>query len=114
MFYRESPSDDWEVASYYTVNTLGSAMNANAYVDINNLLSGEYTFGWENGYVGVEEEVAEQVFSIYPNPAQETVNVDLSGYPSGEYAVGIYDMNGKLLKNMISVATQIFLDISDL
>ena len=114
VFYRESPSDDWEVASDYTVNTLGSAMNANAYVDINNLLSGEYTFGWENGYVGVEEEVTEQVFSIYPNPAQEIVNVDLSGYDSGEYTIGICDMNGKLLKNIISVATQIFLDISDL
>ena len=83
-------------------------------MDINNLLSGEYTFGWENGYVGVEEGVVEQVFSIYPNPAQEIVNVDLSGYDSGEYIIGIYDMKGKLLKNTVSVATQIFVDISDL
>ena len=114
VFYRESPSDDWDVVSDYTVNTLGSAINANAYVNINNLLSGEYTFGWEYGYVGVEEQIVGQVFNIYPNPAQEIVNVDLSGYDSGEYTIGIYDMKGKLLKNKISVASQIFLDISDL
>lgn len=114
VFYRESSFDDWDVVSDYTINTLGSAMNANAYVNINNLLSGEYAFGWENGYVGVEEEVVEQVFNIYPNPAQETVNVDLSCYDAGEYKISIYDMSGKLLKNKISVATQIFLDISDL
>ena len=114
MFYRESPSDDWDVVSDYTVNTLGSATNANAYVNINNLLSGEYTFGWENGHVGIEEEVAEQVFNIYPNPTQEIVNVDLSEFDSGEYTIGIYDMNGKLLINEISVAAQILLDISAL
>ena len=114
VFYRENSSDDWEVVSDYTVNTLGSPTNANAYVDINNLLSGEYAFGWENGHVGVEEEVAEQVFGIYPNPAQEIVNVDLSEFDSGEYTVAIYDMNGKLWINEVSVAAQILLDISGL
>ncbi len=39
------------------INTLGSAANANAYVKLDNLLSGEYTFGWENGYVGCEEKI---------------------------------------------------------
>ena len=77
-------------------------------------MSGEYTFGWENGYVGVEEEVVEQVFRYTQIRAQEIVNVDLSEFDSGEYTIGIYDMNGKLLINEISVAAQILLDISGL
>jgi hypothetical protein len=83
-------------------------------VDIDNLLSGEYTFGWENGYVGSEEKVMKEVFSIYPNPVQDILNVDLSEFDSGEYTVGIYDMNGKLWINEVSVAAQILLDISGL
>lgn len=114
VFYRANAAAEWEVVNGYSINTLGSATNGNAYINIDVLLPGEYTFGWENGYVGVEEEIVEQLFNIYPNPAQETVNIDLSDYDSGEYTIGIYDMNGKLLKNKISVATQIFLDISDL
>jgi hypothetical protein len=114
VFYRVNTAADWEVVSGYSINTLGSATNGNAYINIDVLLPGEYTFGWEYGYVGIEEEIVGQVFNIYPNPAQEIVNIDLSDYNSGERTIGIYDMKGKLLKHKISVATQIFLDISDL
>jgi hypothetical protein len=114
VFYRVNAADDWSLANDYVISTMGSPTNGRAYATLNDLKYGEYTFGWEYGYVGVEEEIVEQLFNIYPNPAQETVNVDLSDYNSGEYTIGIYDMSGKLLKNIISVATQIFLDISDL
>lgn len=114
VFYRVNAAADWEVVSGYSINTLGSATNGNAYVNIDVLLPGEYTFGWENGYVGVQEEIVEQLFNIYPNPAQETVNIDLSDYDSGEYTIRVYNMNGKLLKSKVTVATQNFLDISDL
>jgi len=114
VFYRANTEADWEAVSGYSVNTLGSATDGYAYANIDNLLHGEYTFGWENGYVGVEEQIIEQVFNVYPNPAQEIVNIDLSDYDSGEYTIGLYDMNGKLLKNKVTVATQDFVDISDL
>jgi len=114
VFYRPNAGADWEVVNGYSVNTLGSAIDGNAYANIDVLLAGEYTFGWEYGYVNIEEEIVEHVFNIYPNPAQEIVNIDLSDYDSGEYSIGLYDMSGKLLKSKVTVATQDFIDISNL
>lgn len=114
VFYRSDVASEWEVVEGYFVNTLGSPTDGNAYANIDTLKYGEYTFGWENGYVDVDELVEKQTFNLYPNPTKELVNIDLSGFEFGEYTIGLYDMSGKLLKSKITVAAQDFIDVSDL
>ena len=46
-----------------------------------------------------EEEFAKQSFSIYPNPAEETVTVALNPKWTGEFNYRIYDISGRLVKS---------------
>ncbi len=56
----------------------------------------------------IQESVAnhlEKSIQVYPNPAKNTIRVLLNSYPSGQYEVGIWDMNGKKI-NQKSVYVQ--------
>jgi hypothetical protein len=45
-------------------------------------------------------ELANSKINIYPNPASDVINIDVSGYL--QYAVYLYDLNGKLLINEVN------------
>jgi len=41
-------------------------------------------------------------FSLYPNPASSSVNIDFSLANNGEIEIGLYDLNGRLLKILVN------------
>ena len=61
--------------------------------------------------VGIETEVASSVFSIYPNPAQDQLNIELN--VAGNKTVEITNMNGQVVekfnfsetRNQVSLST---------
>jgi len=40
-----------------------------------------------------------EFFSIYPNPASETINLDLKGFEGDSFEIEIVDVNGKIIKS---------------
>jgi len=62
----------------------------------------------------VENDNAEEVFSIYPNPAHEAVLIQTKGQLSEKTFVTIYNSKGNLVKTLNFVNSNSFLDISDL
>jgi N-acetylneuraminic acid mutarotase len=56
----------------------------------------------------IQESIASHLdksIQVYPNPAKNAIRVLLNNYPSGQYEVGIWDMNGKKI-NQKSVYVQ--------
>ncbi len=92
LFYRSDAADDWEPLILSTIQTLGSAIDGNGFVEIDTLMIGEYTWGWKKSNVGLSEW-SKKEWSIFPNPHKGNVNVDvpLSG------TLIIYDLHGKLI-----------------
>jgi len=71
-------SDNLHVAVLVIDNSTGQVLNANK-ADL--------------GVLGVQDVNLSQGFSIYPNPASDFVNLNIS--QNGKYSVKIYDMAGK-------------------
>ncbi len=114
VFYRPGPAHQWEVLPNININNLGSTTDGYGYVNLESLQLGEYTFGWKKSNVSVDENQSEKIFNIYPNPAQNLVNIDLSNLEGNEYLIQVFDMNGKLVASKTTVATQDFIDIQQL
>ena len=49
-------------------------------------------------FVNTLEQGEIEFFSLYPNPASETINLDLKGFEGDEFQIEILDINGKLVK----------------
>lgn len=56
------------------------------------------------GYVGVEENLAEGKLSFFPNPANEMINLTYNNLPREAFTTRIFDMSGKLVlsQNFVS------------
>ena len=53
-------------------------------------------------------------FSVYPNPAQENITIDISKANGGEYSVEIYNMIGQIVKTAELDALTTVLSVSEL
>ena len=49
-------------------------------------------------FVNTLEQGEIEFFSIYPNPASESINLDLKGFDGDEFQIEIVDIHGKLIK----------------
>jgi len=65
--------------------------------------------------VGIIEEEIEKQISLFPNPAQNEINVDISSLNSSKVTVEIYNIIGeKIIEDRLINATQNKIDISNL
>jgi len=63
-------------------------------------------------FVSVKKLDASSMISIYPNPASEKINVDLTGVASGQLV--IIDLSGKTVRTESLVSSHSVIDISEL
>jgi hypothetical protein len=61
----------------------------------------------------ITEQIEEQVITIYPNPFQEEVNIDITGMEENSVAnITMYDHGGRLLLKRSNVSTRTNLNLS--
>lgn len=116
LLYRPSIQDDWQVHPDYNHNTMGSKFDKLGFMETNTFAAGQYCFGYRVYSVNTPElpDVAAG-YKIYPNPADDSVNIDLSGWQTNPYRLEIYGINGMLLTHKAIVGGQVNqLDLSEL
>lgn len=59
-----------------------------------------------------EEELTDVEFSVYPNPATEWINID-PGNVQSDYAITIYDLQGKQIMSQSGLSGQATINVSD-
>ncbi len=91
VMYRASSDTEWAIADSFTINTQGSSTNKTGYATIYNLKKGQYCFAIWNSSVpdtttaetdcvfsSVNEIEAQNNFELFPNPANESVNLSFA------------------------------------
>lgn len=66
--------------------------------DDDNLISIDDILVFGDGTVDVAENTAEVTVSMFPNPAQNTVNLNYNVVKMGPVSLEVYDLNGKLIE----------------
>ena len=103
LMYRKNTASEWAVYPYYTKNQSGSNVDLHGFVTIDSLQFGEYVFAMNDYSLGINNKptVSQQPsIKLFPNPANETVTVDLSSSASviqtGSMLI-ISDVAGKII-----------------
>jgi aminopeptidase N len=106
LLYRADAQSDWQIHPDYSVNTTGSSTDKKGWCETNVFMEGQYCFGYRVYSVGLSEfNKVGQTYSIYPNPADDTIFIDLQEWSTGQYAVEIYAINGQFIdKNVLKGA----------
>lgn len=102
LLYRRNPSENWSIYPYYTQNLLGNNTPKYGYMQLDSILLGEYTFGYDDNYVNtniINDDTKE--LNIYPNPASNEITIDFNGITSNR-EIKISDMNGKNIASIQS------------
>ncbi|MBR5984241.1 MAG: T9SS type A sorting domain-containing protein [Bacteroidales bacterium] len=104
LVYRRDRSEDWRIipAQY---------SKPGQQFTIENFPDGEYALAIRNGYNGIGK-LSESSFSVYPNPANEILNISFGTVFNGN--VAIVDMNGKELLHKKVKATDVELNLKHL
>ena len=85
----------------------------------NGATAGEKTYYWDNmGFganVGLNSLQADNnIFSTYPNPASSFVNLDFKGTIDGNSQIEIFDLNSKLVKQLLISDKNMKINTADL
>lgn len=104
LVYRRDRSEDWRIipAQYSRPSQCFT---------INDFEDGEYALAIRNGYNGIGKLNASS-FSVYPNPANEILNVSFGSVFNGN--VAIVDMNGKELLHKKVKASDVEMNLKHL
>lgn len=116
LLYRTDPQADWQIHTDYTVNYAGSHTDKFGYITANTFAQGQYAFGYRTNSVGLTESPkSDRVYSIFPNPASDSVTIDLTTWKEESLVIQIVGMEGKIaMTKSIYGAQKNAVDISDL
>ncbi len=93
ILYRKTSANDWKgiPQTRYGIWSLG-------YIYVDQLKAGEYTLAvWDKQTVGIKKHTLEKIkIKIYPNPTHGFLNIEMP--ENGQYRVGIFDWQARLLK----------------
>lgn len=78
LLYRNNAQEEWQEYAFYSTNTNGAAVNRTGKMELSQLLLGEYTFGVRKWSFGTNEINEKSKIIVYPNPAKNRVQMDLS------------------------------------
>lgn len=96
LLYRRDAADDWRI--------IGSNISGNisqGCLIADNIISGEYAIGVGNRAAAITNYESQPRINIYPNPAQEYINLDFYNLQKcNSYFVELVDINGKLLQKL--------------
>lgn len=116
LLYRKNAADDWHEVLHYTKFKIGAKTG---FVTADTLKFGEYVFanGKSNVLVGLKEnnKINQADIELFPNPVSSTLQVKVSNYKlSNTTSIEIYDMQGKIVKQLNKLDPEISISVSDL
>ena len=105
LLYRPDAQSNWEIHSNYTLNYAGTSTDKRGFLRAEVVQAGQYTIGYKVASIGISEnkKSTDRTYSIYPNPATDSIFIDLSEWETNKYGVEIFAINGdKVQKNHLN------------
>ena len=98
LLHRNNPSEEWEVVTNCTFNSLGSKIDGYGRVDTDSFKLGQYTFGWKRGTVDVNEKESSLLgLAVYPTLATNFITVSTTNNNLKNLKLTVVDLSGKQL-----------------
>jgi hypothetical protein len=115
LLWRPNEQSAWEIHQNIYVGP-GSPFDKKGDITALEFAPGHYTFGYKTMSSGTEELIStEKTYSIYPNPAEDIVLIDLIHWETGAYTMNLYEVSGRFIESKtLQGATINELDIQDL
>lgn len=95
LLYRANTNSPWSVLEEAELLTQGSPTDGLGRFVLNNVQKGEYTFGYKYSHLGIEQ-ITQDIFILYPNPAQSDFRILAPFYESQKLKIKIIDVDGKV------------------
>ncbi len=101
LLYRADNNADWELHDDFTMVPLGSYYDKKGFINTGYFKPGQYAFGYGTNSVDIDDKIeSAETYSIYPNPADDSMLVDLSSWPNNSYNFEIWAIDGQLIKSV--------------
>lgn len=108
VMYRKDGAHQWEGVNF-SIKGNGNA----GILTVENIKSGDYALGvWDEEHASVKENSSELNINIYPNPAEDKINIELKNEIKGN--VVITNQLGQVVKEMNIDGKELTIDIEDL
>ena len=108
VVYRKDGAHQWESVDF-SIKGNGSA----GILTVENIKSGDYALGvWDEEHASLKENSSELNINIYPNPAEDKINIELKNETKGN--VVITNQLGQVVKEMNIDGKELTIDIEDL
>jgi len=108
LLYRPDASSQWDIHSDYSFNPAGSNTDKYGFLEANTFKGGQYAIGYRTNSVEIKEApVSALTYSIYPNPAVDTLFIDLSSWKKKPFSAEVYAINGQKIATYGLVGNQI-------
>lgn len=115
ILYRPNPGINWSVYPYFTRQTQASKTDKIGTITIDSVKLGDYAFGLRVGTVGINElPHKKEKFRIFPNPAQDRVEIHLNELNGELVTVQVLDVESRLLIEKQMTSKKDVLDVSGL
>lgn len=112
LLYRRDPSEDWQII--HCSKTPGANMSY-VYIVTDDFRVGEYTLAIGTYPTSVRDNNNNTGMSVYPNPASESLTVQLPDSYESETSTGfMYDAKGNLVRSFLLQGRQHEISTSDL
>jgi aminopeptidase N len=79
LLYRSSPAESWSKYPYYT-KLMSNTTDKYGTIRIDSIQKGEYALAMKTAVTAVKEKPVNKLVKITPNPAKETVTLDLADF----------------------------------
>ena len=99
LLYRRDPSEDWQII--HCSKSSGSNLSY-IYIATDDFRNGEYTLAIGTDPTNVKDRQDRMGMSVYPNPATETLTIELPGSYESKTCTGfMYDATGNLVRSFL-------------
>ncbi|MBK7130696.1 MAG: T9SS type A sorting domain-containing protein [Crocinitomicaceae bacterium] len=116
LLYRPTAQSSWQVHDDYTLQFTGSHTDKFGYITAETFAPGQYAFGYRTHSVGIQNtQKNDRLYSVYPNPANDSMIIDLSNWDSKQVQLTVFGIEGKLaMQQAIQAGQKNLIDISNL
>ena len=99
LLFRPAGNEPWLEYPYYQKNTLGSSSNGYGRMELSKVMAGEYVFanGVSNLSIQGKEKPQFKAFKIFPNPADDSLNLKLRASDNRILSYRIFSTDGRLV-----------------
>ena len=114
LLYRPTAQSSWQVHTDYTLQFTGSHTDKFGYITAETFAPGQYAFGYRTHSVGIQNnEKNDRLYAVYPNPANDSMIIDLSDWDSKPLQLTIFGIEGKMaMQQVIQSGQKNLIDIS--